>query len=122
MRKNLLLLLLTLFSFSAIHAGTDWKLKNGTLTIFGTGDMPKYNTVWDIPWYSNRGKINSIVIEDGVTSISDDAFYGYESLTSVTIGNSVTSIGSVAFANCTALTSITIGNSVTSIGVNAFYN
>ncbi len=122
MRKNLLLLLLTLFSFSAIHAGTDWKLKNGTLTIFGTGDMPKYNTVWDIPWYSNRGKINSIVIEDGVTSISDDAFYACESLTSVTIGNSVTSIGSVAFANCTALTSITIGNSVTSIGVNAFYN
>ncbi len=122
MRKNLLLLLLTLFSFSAIHAGTDWKLENGTLTIFGTGDMPKYNTVWDIPWYSNRGKINSIVIEDGVTSISDDAFYACESLTSVTIGNSVTSIGSVAFANCTALTSITIGNSVTSIGVNAFYN
>ena len=120
MRKTLLLLLLTLFSFSAIHAETGWKLENGTLTISGTGNMPDYDNVWDIPWYSNYEKINSIVIENGVTSIGHSAFEGCSSLTSVTIPNSVTSIGSVAFAHCTALTSITIPNSVMSIGVNAF--
>ena len=120
MKKCLLLLFFTFFSFSAIHAGTDWKLENGTLTIFGTGNMPEYYGVWDIPWYSNRGKINSIVIEDGVTSIGIYAFRNCSSLTSVTIGNSVMSIGESAFEYCSSLTSVTIPNSVTSIGRYAF--
>ena len=82
--------------------------------------MPKYDSVWDIPWYSNRGKINSIVIEDGVTSIEVRAFKDCTALTSVTIGNSVTSIGSSAFSGCSGLTSVTIPNSVKSIERNAF--
>ena len=83
--------------------------------------MQEYDNVRDIPWFSNLGKINSIVIEDGVTSIGKNAFYYCSSLTSVTIGNSVTRIGDYAFKECSSLTSITIPNSVKSIGVNAFY-
>ena len=60
--------------------------------------MPNYDRLRDVPWYSNRGKINSIVIEDGVTSIGIYAFCGCNRLSSVTIGNSVTSIGSSAFS------------------------
>lgn len=61
-----------------------------------------------------------LVIPDGVTSIEDYAFYGYEELTSVTIPDSVTSIGASAFSDCTGLTSIAIPDSVTSIGSYAF--
>ena len=60
------------------------------------------------------------MIEDGVTSIGNSAFFYCTSLTSITIPNSVTSIEPYAFYNCNSLTSITIPNSVTSIGNFAF--
>ena len=85
-----------------------WNLSNGTLTISGFGTMTDYlnNSSSRAPWYSSRSSIKSIVIEDGVTSIGDYAFYNCRSLTSVTIGNSVTSIGSSAFTRCSSLTSV----------------
>jgi hypothetical protein len=62
----------------------------------------------------------SLVIDNTVTSIGNNAFLNNSALTSVTIGNSVTSIGSSAFESDTALTTVTIPNSVTSIGSYAF--
>ena len=125
MRKTLLLLILTLFSFSAIHAQITSTLSDdGTLTISGTGNMPDFsinvNNRTTAPWDSQRDKIKTVVIKDGVTSIGKYAFFWCSGLTSITIPNSVTSIGEHAFANCSGLTSITIPNSVTSIGDGAF--
>ena len=125
MRKTLLLLILTLFSFSAIHAQITSTLSDdGTLTISGTGNMPDFsinvNNRTTAPWDSQRDKIKTVVIKDGVTSIGKYAFFWCSGLTSITIPNSVTSIGEHAFANCSGLTSITIPNSVTSIGNGAF--
>ena len=125
MRKTLLLLILTLFSFSAIHAQITSTLSDdGTLTISGTGNMPDFsinvNNRTTAPWDSQRDKIKTVVIKDGVTSIGKYAFFWCSGLTSITIPNSVTSIGEHAFANCSSLTSITIPNSVTSIGDGAF--
>ena len=130
MRKYLLLIFFALFPFSAIHAEIEWKLSDdGTLTISGTGDMPDYGDVGPYkartfkiaPWFSQKNKIKKVVIEDGVTSIGNEAFYECDSITSITIPNSVTSIGVAAFDDCSSLTSITIPNSVTSIGKDAFY-
>ena len=121
MKKILPLIILFLFSFSAIHADDfKWELSaDGTLTISGTS-MTDYEPK-STPWYDNRHKIKKVVIEDGVTNIGDYAFYGCEYLSSVTIPNSVTSIGHWVFKNCSRLTSVTIPNSVTSIGNEAFY-
>ena len=92
-----------------------------TLTISGNGDMGSYDD-WEAPapWHDFRDNINKVVIENGVTSIGEDAFYYCTSLTSVTIPDSVTSIGEDAFYYCTSLTSVTIPDSVTSIGESAF--
>ena len=127
MRKTLLLLILTLFSFSAIHAEKSWEIDgikcnlsdDGTLTISGTGDMPSYVVEDDVPWFNDRSKINKVVIEYGVTSIGSRVFHLCLRLTSITIPNSVTSIRDYAFKNCN-ITSITIPNSVTSIGEKVF--
>ena len=95
-----------------------WTLSNGTLTISGTGAIADF--LFYSPWYDYSSSIKSVIINDGVTSIGNRAFYGCSSLTSVTIPNSVTGIGDYAFYECSSLTSITIPNSVTSIGGSAF--
>ena len=96
-----------------------WTLdSNGTLTISGTGDMAYYN--YDSPFFSNDN-IKSVVIEDGVTSVGQQAFYDCSNLTSIIIPDSVTSIDWEAFLYCSGLTSINIPDSVTYIGNYAFY-
>ena len=95
-----------------------WSLKDGVLTISGSGKMTDYHYD-DSPFY-NREDIKSVVIKSGVTSIGYDAFRDCSSLTSVTIPSSVTSIGSYAFEYCKNFTSITIPSSVTSIGEGVF--
>jgi len=67
------------------------------------------------------GLKGTYTIQDNVTSIGADAFYGCRRLTSITIPDSVTSIGADAFSKCYSLTSIIIPDSVTSIGISAFY-
>ena len=101
-----------------------WVLKNTshnyTLTISGTGAMADYDNPFERPWYSYAKGIETIVIEDGVTSIGSSAFYDCTGLTAVTIPAGVTSIGDYAFNYCTGLTTITIPASVTSIDDYAF--
>ena len=91
----------------------------GMLKISGTGKMTDYSYHNYSPFYQNTN-IESVSIEDGVTSIGESAFNSCTSLTSVTIPDSVTSIGDFAFCHCKSLTNVTIGNSVTSIGECAF--
>ncbi|MBQ8300531.1 MAG: leucine-rich repeat domain-containing protein, partial [Clostridia bacterium] len=99
-----------------------WTLDDsGTLTISGTGAMTNYNyPPTDISRPSAWDNATSIVIEDGVTSIGENAFEWCSSLASVTIPDSVISIGASAFFGCSSLASIAIPNSVTSIGYYAF--
>lgn len=85
-----------------------------TLTISGTG------AITSTPWSSYQSTIARLVIEEGVTSICDSAFYQCAKLTDVTIANSVISIGDAAFRDCTSLVSITIPEGVCALGVNAF--
>ena len=114
-----------------------------TMTVNCSGDMISF-AAGDAPWLPYKEYIRHIVINDGCTSISANAFenmYGLGSitipdsvtsighyafrdckrLTDITIPDSVTSIGEYAFSGCTNLTGVTIGNSVTSIGSYAFY-
>lgn len=120
-----------------------WTLySDGELRISGTGDMENYyppssTTEGHIteghmpPWQdydqeqSQWGRddkcIQSVVIENGVTSISDFAFDNLRQLKSVVIPNSVTSIGKDAFSYCFSMTNIAIPDSVTILGGGAFY-
>ena len=96
-----------------------WKLQNGTLTISGTGAMADYS-YYQAPWNAYRDTIETVVIEDGVTSIGQYAFYACTSLASITIPKSVTSIGEFAFNNCKALENIDLPEELTTINQYAF--
>ena len=67
-----------------------------TLTINGTGEMYNYTST-SSPWNDYKSQITDIVIESGVTSIGNYAFYKCTTLTNVTIPDSVTYIGNEAF-------------------------
>lgn len=97
-----------------------WTLDtDGTLTIKGKGAMEDFDGETEPPWIDYQDYISIVVIQDGVTSIGDDAFFQC-GLTSVTIPESVTSIGEDAFFNCLGLTSMDIPEGVTNIGAGAF--
>jgi hypothetical protein len=72
------------------------------------------------PWSKAvGGNIRSIIIEEGVVTIGDYAFYN-SVINAITIPNSVTHIGRLAFGNCFRLTSVSIPASVISIDTYAF--
>ena len=128
MKKLILFLALLPMMASADDSGTcgdnlTWTYESATntLTISGTGNMNNYQPFsYASPWDSFRSSIKKVIIENGVTSIGDRAFFKCSGLTSITIPNSVTSIGYTAFSGCSGLTSVTIPNSVTSIAEAAF--
>ena len=65
-------------------------------------------------------KLETVVIGNGLTSISNDTFQNCTALKSVMIGDFVATIGESAFNGCAALTDVTIGKGVQVIGVCAF--
>ncbi len=108
---------ITALASSGTTGECTWILEGDVLTITGNGPMGNYSS-GTRPWSG----ITELVIQEGVTSIGNYAFYNCENLTSITIPDSVTSMGDRAFDNCDSLTSVTIPNSVTSIGYSAFDN
>ena len=98
----------------------DYNEETKVLTISGTGAMPYYSYDSRSPWNDYIGEIETVVIEDGVTSIGSYAFHNCTALESIEIPAGVTSIDTKTFEFCTALESVVIGAGVTSIGWDAF--
>ena len=97
----------------------------GTLTISGTGGMVDRDVASGSNanirlWEKYSEKIKNVIIENGVTTIGGNAFYGCRNLQSVTIGDSVWGISSFAFCGCSSLAEITLPDSITYIGRSAF--
>ena len=94
-----------------------WTLDSrGILTISGKGEMKNYSST--PPW--GNYIVFTVIIDNGVTSIGDYAFYCCTRMTSIAIPDSVTSIGQSAFSQCRSLTNIMLPDSVTIIDEFAF--
>ena len=91
-----------------------WHLsEKGILTISGTGSMSETDS-WD------KQKIRSIILEEGVTSISDSAFSQCAQLESVSFPDTLTEISARAFLNCPKLKNVSLPPALQSIGFSAF--
>ena len=112
----------------------------GTLTISGSGKMADYDNADEQPWAGQRSNIKHLVVENGVTSIGNNAFrdctklidadmskalslssistsfWGCTELQSVKLNEGLTTIGGSAFTRCRKLKSIHIPSTVTNIG------
>lgn len=94
-----------------------WKLDTeGQLTISGTGDMSEWSNSdnskdnQDPPWNNLKENITAVIIENGVTSVSAEAFFGCSKVKKIVLGNDVTRIGNKAFADCESLENINVNN------------
>ena len=132
--KNLAILALVLISMAAVlvvsaSAATvdsgscgenaTWTLDdNGTLTISGTGNMDSW--YYNSPWSGYKTAIKKVVVENGITSIGNYAFYQCANIESVIIPDGITSVGDWAFYYCSSLKSINFPESVTTIGWYTF--
>ena len=83
----------------------------GTLTISGNGMMPDYHSNNLPSWYAYRTSITTIMIQNGVTKIGNNAFNGCSILLSIIIPTNVDIIGEYAFAGCSSLKVVTIEDS-----------
>lgn len=118
------------------------------IVLHGNGAMLDYSR-GKTPWDSYRDNIDTLLLEEGITSISpqvqsygrgtfegmnftnvelprsletigDMAFTSCPKLTKVTVSNGTTYIGNNAFDNCTSLEEVSLGHTVQKIGANAF--
>ena len=104
----------------ASDAEQGWSLQDGTLVISAQGAMQDYSAAAQTPWFKDRADIRKIVVQKGVTTIGDYAFYGCENVTSVTLPDTVTQIGKLAFYGCKDLRTLTVPDSVLTVEDYAF--
>lgn len=113
-----------------------WEVKDSlldgkTLTISGTGAMPDFDFPNGnlAPWWNYEalgmltsfgnfkleGELKKVVIQDGVTNVSNYALFCLPAATQITLPDSVTSIGRYGIALCAKLKGISLPKAVTAI-------
>ena len=83
-------------------ANATWTLDGSTLTISGTGSTEDYG-VGEAPWYRNRTKVRTIVVEEGITRLGDCIFAYTTDALEARLPSTLEEIGANAFMACYAL-------------------
>lgn len=83
---------------------TTWNFdtKSETLTISGTGTISDYSG-----WNDIAHAVTYVEIENGITSVEENAFSGFGALEEVYMAESVTELGDDAFKDCSKLAIVT---------------
>ena len=100
-----------------------WEIDKTTkvLTIDNDGAMVSFASD-DAPWRSYKEYFDTVVVNEGCTNISQNAFYNCYNIVAVELPDSIETIGDNAFYCCTSLNNISIPENVTSLGSSSFYN
>lgn len=88
----------------------DTGMKIGNYALYGCASLTSIRFKSVIPYYSYSDipNLETVVLENGITSIGEYAFKGCDLLTDVVVPDSVTRIGYGAFSGCSSLESITL--------------
>lgn len=100
-----------------------WSLdSDGLLIISGSGPMGEMYAQWppNLAWRKYNQQIKKVIINSGVTSISESAFGACFNLTEVELCDTITSIEKEAFFVCENLKKITLPKQLTEISHAAF--
>lgn len=98
-----------------------WKYENGVLTISGNGKMPDYSQAKS-PWQEYADSTTKVVVENGIKSIGDFAFYGFKNADTFEIPDDIVAIGNHAFLGCKNIRTFDIPEGTLTVGVDVFEN
>jgi len=87
-----------------------------TLIIEGTGSMTNWFSNRQVPWKHLRLEATSLSLPEGLTSVGDYAFYGFENISELYIPSTVTRVGHGAFSIWKSLKEVNITNGVKELG------
>ncbi|MBQ2986287.1 MAG: leucine-rich repeat protein [Tyzzerella sp.] len=73
------------YGYNGYLGELSYTYNNGILLIGGNGAIPAYLRADRVPWYQYRDEITSIVIGEGITSIAEGCFTGYDCVESLVI-------------------------------------
>ena len=104
----------------------DFDAKTGTLTINpGQGDGEMKIPLLKSPWDSLESQIRHVVIGEGVTTVGEKAFFGFDdkygALEDVSFPSTLKRIGEKAFEKCPVLKTLSFPASLESVGTDAFF-
>lgn len=113
---------LTIVASGKCGTNLTWTLDVGkTLRISGNGTMQHFTTATAVPWIGYKdAMISRVLIEEGVTSISQYAFVNCKKLVNAEIASSVTTVDSSAFQGCPLLESVWFRGSAPTFASNSF--
>ncbi len=95
-------------------------MQSATLTVSGEGEMYVYDSYKDFPWYDYKPEIRNLILNEGMTTITKNAFSGLVKITEVNLPSTLKTIGNSAFSKCESLETLVIPNNITEIGQNTF--
>jgi len=96
-----------------------WRFEDGVFIISGVGDMRDFLYTND-PWEDIKNEVQTITIQEGVTSIGNHAFCDMTSLLDISIAGSVKRIGYGAFSDCNNLRSVVVPDGIKTIENSTF--
>lgn len=88
-----------------------WTIDGDVLTIIGTGNMNEYGD-GSLPWSAYATSVSSVVIGDGVTSLSGYSFKNFINLSSIDFGTTLNEVGKDCFSGCTSLQTVVFPENV----------
>ncbi len=95
-------------------------LSNTTLTKITVNAGSSFTMV--LGQFASCTSLTEVIFGEGMTEISNNAFYGCTSLEKVTLPSTLTTIGTSSFQNCSKLTTVNWPAGLKSIGTSAFQN
>lgn len=112
---------ISVFAEGKVSENITWKQEGSALIFEGTGDMVlEYEYITQIPWYTLRTEIDTIVVGEGITSIGEGAFTAFRKLKNVSLPQTLSVIGASAFLSCEGLETITLPDRLLKIEGGAF--
>jgi len=86
-----------------------WDLDiEGVLSVYGSGDMYDFDTENLPQWDSYKNTVTAISFGSKITSIGNNAFKGFISLSEITVPDNILKIGTETFGSCSSLKTINI--------------
>lgn len=111
---------------SGVDQNITWKLtKDGTLYLSGKGEMPNWvvdpgyfeeiHRHINTPWIGYKNQIKKVIIDTGITTISEGTFSDYRNLKNVILPDGVTKIEDEAFGDCISLEKVNLPDSLVTL-------